>query len=116
VIAVRAGAARLRHARDPDRSLAALEAIEGLARQTAAEIDQIVGSLRRGSPADGMVEAPAGLASLDTLVARHRAAGLEITLETAGAPRPRWSSLVSVRLVDGAGGFSWSARCGRWGL
>jgi signal transduction histidine kinase len=88
VIAVRAGAARLRHPRDPDRSLAALEAIEGLARQTAAEIDQIVGSLRRGSPAAGMVEAPAGLSSLDTLVARHRAAGLEITLESAGAPRP----------------------------
>jgi hypothetical protein len=30
--------------------------------------------------------------------------------------RPSWSSLVSVRRVDGAGGFSSKARCGRWAL
>jgi signal transduction histidine kinase len=88
VIAVRAGAARLRHQQDPDRSLAALEAIEELARQTAAEIDQLVRTLREGNPPNGVVEAPTGLASLDTLIARHRAAGLKVTLETAGAPRP----------------------------
>src|SRR5919106_1366465 len=46
VIAVRAGAARMRHREDPDRSLRALEAIEELARQTAADIDAIVGGLR----------------------------------------------------------------------
>jgi signal transduction histidine kinase len=88
VIAVRAGAARLRHRQDPDRTLPALEAIEELARQTAAELDQLVGTLREGGPANGRVEAPAGLASLDTLLAHHQAAGLEVTLDTAGAPRP----------------------------
>ena len=88
VIAVRAGAARLRHQRDPDRSLAALEEIEELARQTVAEIDQLVGTLRQGGPVGGVVEAPIGLASLDTLVAHHRAAGLKITIETQGVPRP----------------------------
>jgi signal transduction histidine kinase len=88
VIAVRAGAARLRHHHDPDRSLAALEAIEQLARQTAAEIDQLVGTLREGGSANGAVEAPPGLASLDTLIARQQAAGLEVTLDTAGVPRP----------------------------
>jgi signal transduction histidine kinase len=88
VIAVRAGAARLRHHHDPDRSLPALEAIEELARQTAAEIDQIVGTLREGGPANGTVEAPTGLASLDTLIADHRAAGLDITFDTAGTLRP----------------------------
>jgi signal transduction histidine kinase len=87
VIAVRAGAARLRHRQDPDRSLAALEAIEELARQTAEELDQLVGTLREGSPANG-VEAPTGLASLGTLIARQQAAGLEVTVATAGAPRP----------------------------
>src|SRR5206468_446811 len=46
VIAVRAGAARLRHGQEPDRSLLALEAIENLARQTATDIDHIVGTLR----------------------------------------------------------------------
>jgi signal transduction histidine kinase len=88
VIAVRAGAARLRHHQDPDRSLPALAAIEELARQTAEEIDQLVGTLREGGPANGAVEAPPGLASLDTLLAHHQAAGLEVTFATAGPPRP----------------------------
>ncbi len=68
VIAVRAGAARLRHRQGPDRSLAALEAIEEVARQTAAEIDTISGSLREDESANRAVKAPAGLASLDTLI------------------------------------------------
>ena len=88
VIAVRAGAARLRHHQDPDRSLAALEAIEGLARQTAAEIDQLVGTLRDSASANGVVATPPGLGSLDTLVAHHQAAGLKVSLDTVGAPRP----------------------------
>jgi signal transduction histidine kinase len=87
VIAVRAGAARLRHHQDPERSLRALEAIENLARQTVTEIDQIVGSLRGGRSANGGLEAPAGLASLDTLLAHHRAAGLEVTCDTSGIRR-----------------------------
>jgi signal transduction histidine kinase len=88
VIAVRAGGARLRHHQDPDRSLVALAAIEELARQTAAEIDQLVGTLREGGPADGVVEAPPGLASMDTLIARHQAAGLEVASDVSGVPRP----------------------------
>jgi signal transduction histidine kinase len=88
VIAVRAGAARLQHRQDPDCSLPALEAIEALARQTAAEIDQLIGTLRESGSANGAVAAPRGLASLDTLIAHQQAAGLKITLDTAGAPRP----------------------------
>ena len=88
VIAVRAGAARLRHDQDPDRSLLALEAIEEVARETVAEIEQIVGTLRESVSANGVVEDPAGLASLDTLIAQREAAGLEVTLDAAGSPRP----------------------------
>jgi signal transduction histidine kinase len=91
VIAVRAGAARLRHRADPDRSLAALEAIEELARQTVQEIDQIVGAMRDGAASD-VVEAPIGLASLDALIARHSETGLEISVATSGAPRPLGSA------------------------
>jgi signal transduction histidine kinase len=87
VIAVRAGAARLRHRADPDRSLAALEAIEELARQTVQEIDQIVGTMRNGASSE-VVEAPIGLASLDALIARHSEAGLDVTVATSGLPRP----------------------------
>jgi signal transduction histidine kinase len=87
VIAVRAGAARLRHHEDPDRSLAALEAIEDLARRTVDDIDHIVGKLRDTRAISGVVETPPGLASLDTLVAHHAATGFAVTLETAGKPR-----------------------------
>lgn len=88
VIAVRAGAARLRHAEDPERSRLALEAIEQMARQTVTEIDEIVGMLRDDGSPRRIVEAPPGLASLDTLVERHASAGLDVTIGTAGAQRP----------------------------
>jgi signal transduction histidine kinase len=85
VIAVRAGAARLRHPQDPDRSLTALRDIEDLARRTASEIDRMVGALReRNLPDDN---APPGLVSLGTLMAQHAHAGLEIACTTSGAPR-----------------------------
>jgi signal transduction histidine kinase len=87
VIAVRAGAARLRHGRNPDSSLRSLEAIEELARQTVGEIDQIVGKLREGRSGNGAVEAPPGLASVDALIAHQSAAGLDVSLERAGGPR-----------------------------
>jgi signal transduction histidine kinase len=85
VIALRAGTARLR--RDPERSQAALEAIEELARKTVGEIDQIVGALRDRGSANRAVDAPPGLASLDTLVARHAAAGLDVSVASEGEPR-----------------------------
>lgn len=84
VIAVRAGAARLRH--DPARSLAALEAIEELARQTVGEMDQIVGNLRSAAAGEA-VEAPAGLASLETLIAHHASAGFGVSVGMSGTPR-----------------------------
>jgi len=85
VIAVRAGTARLRQ--DPERSQAALEAIEELARKTVAEIDHIVGTLRDRGSKNGAVDAPLGLASLDTLVERHAGAGLEVSVSNEGQPR-----------------------------
>jgi signal transduction histidine kinase len=91
VIALRAGTARLRQ--DPERSQAALEAIEELARKTVGEIDQIVGTLRDRGLANGAIDAPPGLASLDTLVARHDAAGLHVSVASEGEPRPLESAV-----------------------
>jgi signal transduction histidine kinase len=88
VIAIRAGAARLRHHREPVRTLAALQAVEDLARQTVEQLDQLVGALRDPDRPDGAVPPPPGLASLETLVAQHRAAGLPVSIEVAGTPRP----------------------------
>lgn len=87
VIAVRAGAARLRHDQDPDRSRTALAAIEQVARETAAEIDAIVGALREDGPSDA-VDAPPGLASLGTLLDRHSSTGLDVTVDIRGESRP----------------------------
>ena len=88
VIAVRAGAARLRHAREPERTLAALQAVEDLARQTVEQLDQLVGTLRDPDRPEGVVAPPVGLASLDTLITHHRAAGQPVTVEVTGAAQP----------------------------
>jgi signal transduction histidine kinase len=88
VIAVRAGAARLRHDEDPDRALLALQAVEEVARQTVEDIEQIVGTLREGDSVNGVLEAPPGLSSLDTLIAHREEGGLEVTIDASGAPRP----------------------------
>ena len=87
VIAVRAGAARLRHDREPGRSRTALAAIEDIARQTAADIDQFIGTLRADDAPAGVVDAPPGLASLGALLAQHTAAGLRVTVTRTGTAR-----------------------------
>jgi signal transduction histidine kinase len=90
VIAVEAGAARLWQEQDPGRSRAALETIEDVAHRTVAEIDQIVHSLRddEGPAAANGVEPSPGLAAFDSLIAQHGSAGLPVTLQTKGEPRP----------------------------
>jgi signal transduction histidine kinase len=88
VIVVRAGAARLHHDQAPDRSRAAIVAIEEIARQTASEIDQIVGTLRDAGSEDEATTTPLGLAALNGLTADHAAGGFDVTVATAGTPRP----------------------------
>jgi signal transduction histidine kinase len=84
VILVHAGAARLLAQKDPARSQTALATIESVARETLREIDQLVRALREDSDA---VEPP-GLAALDTLVKRHRDAGLDVDVIVHGSRRP----------------------------
>lgn len=88
LIAVRAGAARLHHPQDPDRSPAAFAAIEDLARHTVAEIDQFVGTLRDSGSADSTATVPPGLASLETLIAHHATTGLTVTVDRTGDTPP----------------------------
>jgi signal transduction histidine kinase len=84
VILVHAGAARLLAEKDPGQSREALGTIETVARETLREIDQLVRALREDEDA---VEPP-GLAGLDTLVKRHRDAGLDVDVLVDGARRP----------------------------
>jgi len=86
VILVQAGAARLLLEQDTARSRAALRTIEDVARETLVEIDQLVRALRDPDGTDG-VEPPAGMAALDTLVARSRAGGLDVVVEQTGERR-----------------------------
>src|SRR3954469_4764161 len=81
VILVHAGAGRL-HASDPERAREAFATIEEVARETVGEIDQLVAVLREAG--DGTVEPPPGVAALDGLVARHRAAGVDVTATVEG--------------------------------
>lgn len=86
VILVQAGAARLWHERDPQRTREALEAVEKVAHDTLTEIDGLVGALRGGGRTDA---APLpGLGDLDALIATHRAGGLDVTDRREGATRP----------------------------
>ncbi len=90
VILVQAGAARLLQHRDPDAVRTALGTIEDVARETVGEIDQLVRALREDGDNGwrGATDHPIGLAALDTLLERHRVAGLRVELETRGRPRP----------------------------
>jgi signal transduction histidine kinase len=84
VILMHAGAARLLAEKDPSRSREALATVETVARETLGEIDQLVRALREDEDA---VEPP-GLAALDTLVKRHRDAGLDVEILVNGGRRP----------------------------
>jgi signal transduction histidine kinase len=91
VILVQAGAARLLNKQDPERAQAALETIEGVARETLGEIDQLVRALREDDLPEetgGTVEPPLGLAALEPLAERHRSAGLALSVRTRGSRRP----------------------------
>jgi signal transduction histidine kinase len=88
VILVQAGAARLLQEQDPGAVREALGTIEDVARETIGEIDQLVRGLRENGAADDAVEPPTGLAALETLVGRHRAAGMDVSVHVSGAPRP----------------------------
>jgi signal transduction histidine kinase len=84
VILIHAGLGRLRAARDPELR-DTFETIEDVARQTVADIDQLVAAMRE-DPGSG-VEPPPGLAALETLVRRHRESGLDVTTTVEGERR-----------------------------
>jgi signal transduction histidine kinase len=85
-ILVQAGAARVLRESDPERSRAAVEAIESLARDTVEDIDRIVGALREDGPAE---RAPTpGIDRIGDLVEAQRLAGAEVTLRESGEAEP----------------------------
>jgi signal transduction histidine kinase len=102
-ILVQAGAARVLRERDPERSRAAIEAIEDVARETVEDIDRIVGSLRAED--DPELAPLPGLDRIPDLVERQRAAGLDVTVrisEGSGLTTPPLVSRTAYRIVQEA--------------
>jgi len=109
IVLVQAGAARLLHRRDPDRSQQAITTIEQVARSTIGEIDRLVHALRD----DAAEQEPADPAALDELLDQHRAAGLAIAtdLRGPGRPLPRSVAWATYRILQEA--LTNAARHGR---
>jgi signal transduction histidine kinase len=104
VILVQAGAARLLQERDPARSRAALETLEDVARDTLDEIDALVRALREEEDSPGATAPLPGIDALETLTARHRATGLDVTTRVRGTrpPLARSVDLAAYRIVQEA--------------
>ena len=109
VIAVQAGYGQYVMDASPDGARDALGAIQATSRDALEEMRRMLGVLRQqdGTPAGAAAEALAGppsglaaaagqaplgpapgLAGLDRLIARTRGAGVRVTLEVSGQPRP----------------------------
>jgi signal transduction histidine kinase len=71
----------------PDRATESLRAIQRSGRAALADLRRIVGVLRAGDGNADLSPAP-GLRDADQLVARLNEAGLDVTLEVRGEPRP----------------------------
>ena len=82
VMAIQAGAARV----SGNSSKEALQSIETTARDTLAELNHLLGVLRKDS--DAPLSPQPGLDQAETLVKTARDAGLEASLKVTGTPRP----------------------------
>ena len=87
VMAIQAGAARV----SGSSSREALQAIETTARDTLAELNRLLGVLRKGP--DAPLAPQPGLDQVDALLKTARDAGLEATLKVTGERRPLAAAL-----------------------
>ncbi|HJQ43289.1 MAG TPA: sensor histidine kinase [Jatrophihabitantaceae bacterium] len=87
VMTVQASAVRRRLTSDQDVERQALETVEAVGREALGEMRRMVGVLRDAG-VDPDREPPPGLAQLDRLVEKIRAAGLPVELTVTGDPRP----------------------------
>ena len=83
VIAIQAGAARVSGSSGADT----LQAIEGTARDTLAELNRLLGVLRKGPGSPSRSPQPS-LDQIEALLKPARDAGLEVTLKLSGSSRP----------------------------
>ena len=103
VMVVQAAAAKRIVEREPDRAEEAIGSIEGTGREALAEMRRLLGVLRRGDEDLALAPQPS-LSRVDALLARTRAAGLDVALERSGddAPLPAGVDLAAYRVVQEA--------------
>jgi signal transduction histidine kinase len=87
VIAIQASAAEAAVERDPTLAGPPLAAIRSSAEEALGDMRRMLGVLRDTDDGSDRVPQP-GLARLPELVEHARAAGVDVTLEVAGTPRP----------------------------
>lgn len=103
VMVVQAGAAEQMVGRDPDRALAAMQAVQTTGREALGEMARLLGMLREDGAEIGLTPAP-GLADLPTLVDGARRSGIDVHLQLDGYPRqlPPGPELSIYRIVQEA--------------
>jgi signal transduction histidine kinase len=108
VAAVQAGFAEYVFDRQPDQARSALAAIQTVTREALADMQRMLGALRRGGPGEAGQPAPlaptAGLADLDRLVAGTAGAGVRVEVSQHGQARaiPAGVDLSAFRIVQEA--------------
>jgi signal transduction histidine kinase len=103
VMGVQAGVARRLFDRDPKEALGAIGSVELAGRQAIADLQQLVGVLRRQEESDDLAPQPS-LQQLPELVEHMRQTGLAVTLTTRGQPRqlPAGVELSAYRIIQEA--------------
>ena len=103
VIGVQAGVARRLFDRDPPEAVAAIGSVETASRQAIADLQQLVGVLRRQEEGDDLAPQPS-LQRLPELVEHMRQTGLPVKLTTTGEPQqlPAGVELSAYRIIQEA--------------
>jgi signal transduction histidine kinase len=103
VMGVQAGVARRLCDRDPAEAVAAIGSVETASRQAIADLQQLVGVLRRREDGDDLAPQPS-LQRLPELVEQMRRAGLpvELTVQGRQGPLPAGVELSAYRIIQEA--------------
>jgi signal transduction histidine kinase len=103
VMGVQAGVARRLFDRDPAEAVAAIGSVETASRQAIADLQQLVGVLRRQGDGDDLAPQPS-LQRLPELVEHMRQTGLPVELTVKGhqGPLPAGVELSAYRIIQEA--------------
>jgi signal transduction histidine kinase len=104
VIAIQSGVGGHVLDMQPEEARKALAAVETTSRSALEELRRVVSVLRRDDPGEPSLDPAPGMADIDQLLARYRAAGLEVTYRLCGpvVPVPPSLDLSIYRIVQEA--------------